>query len=89
MTNLIELHRAAVVTVETLRAIQAQTVTEREASDDGMTASRDSILAQKEAKKAFEKAMRAFQNEVEAIGAVNVRNLAELYAQIGQVKVYA
>lgn len=89
MTNLNELHQTAVVTAEALRTAQAKVAVEREASDDYMTASRDSILAQKEAKKAFEKAMRAFQNEVEAIGAVNVRNLAELYAQIGQVKVYA
>lgn len=89
MTNLTELHQIAVATAEALRKIQAQVKAEREASDDGMAASRESIIAQKEAKKAFEKAMRAFQNEVDAVGAVNVPDLKALYDAIGQTKVYA
>lgn len=87
--NLTELHQTAVAAAEALRAIQAQAVTEREASEDGMTCSRETRQAQKEASRAYDRAMSKFQNEVDALGVQNVPNLKELYAQIGQVKIYA
>lgn len=86
MSILTELHQIAVETAEALRKIQAQVKAEREASEDYMTASRESLLAAKEARTVCRKAQSAFQNEVERLDAVNVPNLAELYAQIGKVE---